>query len=171
MPIVWEGLWARDHTRRAKRNVDLRGAAGEGSRGESTESFCKWFPSTSRSYLPSPSSCTTHTNTFSLFVYQSQSFCFLFQSPFENQWPAAVLLLSWSHVEMAFPWLQTLPALLSVCMNLCVRLCASAGGCKCMFVVFFGRSKEKCGRTFRQGNKEDNNSSKKHTCWLQLAEL
>lgn len=165
MPIVWEWLGAPDHTRRAKGNTDLHGAAGEGCRGESTESFLsERFPSTLRCFLPSPSSFTAHTKVFlSLSITRNLSVSFFIHPLKTNELHSCLCFED----ETALPWLQPLPACWMCIYYKCVL---PASACECMSVVFCGRSEALCGRTPREGYEEDNNSSENRH-WLQLAEL
>lgn len=106
--------------------------------------------------------------SFSFFLYRTYflspslsitlNLCFLFHSPFENQWAALVPLLSWGQDETPFPWRQPLPALPNAFVCVCVSVSASAS--ECTSAAFCGRSKAQCGRTLREGYEEDNNPSK-----------
>lgn len=118
----------------------------------------------------SPSSSTTHTHTLSPFVFHSQSSCSLFHfsftlwKPFSCTHAFAFLRSRWNNISVT-------TALTCPAEYVRTRVCASTNTCECMFVVFCGRSKAQCGWTLREEYEEDNNSSKKHRHWLQLAEL
>lgn len=173
MPIVWEWLGTVDHTRRARGNADLHRSAGERSRRESTEFLAGIIFLLLSVSFRSPSSSTmhTHTHTLSPFVsLHSQSSCSLFHFSF-TLWKPLSCTQAFAFLRSRWNNISVTTALTCPAEYVRTRVCASTNTSECMFVVFCGRSKAQCGWTLREGYEEDNNSSKKHRHWLQLAEL